>query len=44
MQWGLGLEHEVHIGFKKRIEPNIHILKNLVSKDNLLQQYKNINV
>jgi hypothetical protein len=25
--WGIGLEHEVHMGFDKKIVPNLFILK-----------------
>lgn len=42
--WGFGLEHEVRMGFNKKIEPNIYLLKNYLEKSKKNNSFKKLNI
>ena len=42
--WGFGLEHEVRMGFNKKIEPNIYLLKNYLERTKKNNSFKKLNI
>ena len=42
--WGFGLEHEVRMGFNKKIKPNIYLLRNYLEKRKKNNIFKELNI